>query len=68
MISLAQKTTEQSPGGLLHGDKDSNNICVSEQKASLMDMISLSDEMSDGNMDKTTLRWDKMWNLWFNVL
>ncbi len=33
---------------------------LSAIKASLMDAISTSDEMSDGKMDKTTLRWNKI--------
>ena len=33
---------------------------LSAIKASLMDAISTSDEMSDGKMDKTTLRWKKI--------
>lgn len=33
---------------------------LSAIKASLMDVISASDEMSDGKMDKTTLRWNKI--------
>lgn len=33
---------------------------LSAIKASLMDAISASDEMSDGKMDKATLRWNKI--------
>ena len=33
---------------------------LSAIKASLMDAISVSDEMSDGKMDKATLRWKKI--------
>lgn len=33
---------------------------LSAIKASLIDAISMSDEMSDGKMDKTTLRWKKI--------
>ena len=33
---------------------------LSAIKASLMDAINASDEMSDGKMDKTTLRWNKI--------
>ncbi len=33
---------------------------LSAIKASLMDAISTSDEMSDGKMDKATLRWKKI--------
>lgn len=33
---------------------------LSAIKASLMNAISASDEMSDGKMDKATLRWNKI--------
>ena len=33
---------------------------LSAIKASLMDAISASDEMSDGKIDKATLRWNKI--------
>ena len=34
---------------------------LSAIKGSLMDAISASDEMNDGKIDKTTLRWNKIW-------
>lgn len=35
-------------------------LMVQTSKASLMDEICTSDEMSDGKIDKATLRWNKI--------